>query len=176
MGKSLLIRGLTGRKVPVGRRPGVTTTPVEVQAGPVKYVDMGGFGFMSGLSRGEIEDHKLGFVRELERLHEEIDLALLVIDAKAFGEICDRWESRGEIPIDIEMHDFLIDLGIEVLVVANKMDKVDLPDRILDGIADRLGYLPPWRQWRDTIKPISAKTGTGISDLKREISERVGLT
>jgi hypothetical protein len=40
------------------------------------------------------------------------------------------------------------------------MDKVDDRDERLDDLCDRLGLLPPWKQWRDTIAPISAKRGS----------------
>ena len=39
------------------------------------------------------------------------------------------------------------------------MDKVDDRDERLDALCDRLGLAPPWRQWQDTIAPISAKRG-----------------
>jgi hypothetical protein len=39
------------------------------------------------------------------------------------------------------------------------MDKVDDRDERLDDLCDRLGLLPPWQQWRETVAPISAKRG-----------------
>jgi GTP-binding protein EngB required for normal cell division len=44
-------------------------------------------------------------------------------------------------------------------VAVNKMDKVDNRDQRLDDIAERLGLVPPWKQWQETIAPISAKRG-----------------
>jgi GTP-binding protein EngB required for normal cell division len=41
----------------------------------------------------------------------------------------------------------------------NKMDKVDDRDERLDDICDRLGILPPWQQWPETVAPIVAKRG-----------------
>jgi len=175
VGKSALIRALTGKRILSGRRPGVTKRPSCVESGVIRYVDMPGFGFMSGVSRRFSEAAKTGIVRHLERNKEAIDLALLVLDAKAFLQICSRWEARNEVPVDIEFHDFLAELGIPTLVVANKIDKVQDVDATLDAIGDRLGYLPPWRQWRDTILPVSAKTGQGIPDLRYAISRRLGL-
>jgi len=40
------------------------------------------------------------------------------------------------------------------------MDKVEDRDERLDAICDRLGLVPPWQQWRDTVAPISAKRGS----------------
>ncbi len=134
---------------------------------------MPGFGFMSGVAEGDTEMAKQEIVRHIEE--EGMDLALLVLDSKAFAEICDRWEGRGEIPIDVEMHGLLRELGIPYVVVANRMDKVVDVDAVLDGICDRLGLLPPWRQWRDVLVPVSAKTGRGISELKQLVSWKLGL-
>jgi len=175
VGKSALIRALTGKRIPSGRRPGITKRPSSVENGIVRYVDMPGFGFMSGVPEGLSEEAKNHIIRDLEQNKSGIDLALLVLDAKAFVEICSRWEARDEIPIDVEFHDLLSELGIPMLVVANRMDKVRDPDDTLDAIGERLGYLPPWRQWRDVIVPVSAKTGAGISDLRYAISRRLGL-
>ncbi len=175
VGKSTLIRALTGKKVVSGRRPGVTTEWREVESGVLTYYDMPGLGFISRIPEGEAESIRDGIVRSLED-GSQPDLALLVLDAKAFDEIGERWEKRGEIPIDVEMHDFLLELEIPFLVVANRMDKTTDPDTTLDSIGKRLGYLPPWRQWRDVIVPVSAKTGAGISDLRVAISKKLGLT
>lgn len=174
VGKSSIIRALTGKTVRYGRRPGVTRAPYRVERGIMTYVDMPGFGFMSGVPAGETERTKREIVGIVEG--RGMDLALLVLDSKAFVEICDRWESRDEIPVDVEMHDLLRELGIPYVVVANKMDKAGDVDDTLDGICDRLGLLPPWRQWRDTLVPVSAKTGWGISELRQLISRKLGLS
>ncbi len=141
--------------------------------GVLEYVDMPGFGFMSGVAERETEMAKKQIVRHIEE--EGMDLALIVLDSKAFAEICDRWEGRGEIPIDVEMHGLLRELGIPHIIVANRIDKVEDLDGVLDGICDRLGLLPPWRQWRDAFVPVSAKTGQGISGLRQLISLKLGL-
>jgi GTP-binding protein EngB required for normal cell division len=141
----------------------------------MRYVDMPGFGFMSGMPYEKREQTKDRIIQEVEANMESIDLAMLILDAGAFVEICERWDLRGEIPIDVEMHDFLSDLDIPLLVVANRMDKVENPDATLDAICERLDYLPPWRQWVDVIVPTSAKTGDGIDILRRTISKKLGL-
>jgi small GTP-binding protein len=176
VGKSTLLMALTGKRVRSGRRPGVTRRSSSVQDGALRYVDMPGFGFMSGVPATKREEIKTRIVRDLEENRDMADLSLLVLDAKAFVQIHDRWERRGELPIDVEMHDLLRELGLDLIVVANRMDKVEQPDSTLDSICDRLGYLPPWRQWGDVFVPVSAKTGEGISDLKRAISSKLGLS
>lgn len=61
-----------------------------------------------------------------------------IINASSFLEIAERWESRGEIPVEIEMFEFLDEIAPGVFVAANKMDKVD-DKTILDRIAEKLG-------------------------------------
>jgi len=159
VGKSTLFRQLTGARVRVGRKPGVTRKPVRVEAGRVCYVDMPGYGFMKYFSKKEQERTKDEIVSYIEDHAGEILLAIQVIDAASFLEIADRWEARGEVPFEIELYEFLTDLGLDVVVAANKMDRIANADEALDQIAERLGMLPPWRQWRDRFAPISAKKG-----------------
>jgi GTP-binding protein EngB required for normal cell division len=68
----------------------------------------------------------------------------------------------------------LHELDIDVVVAANKMDKVKEAERdgTLDGIGERLGMLPPWRQWIDIIVPVSAKKGE-LGTLKEKMRERI---
>jgi GTP-binding protein EngB required for normal cell division len=84
----------------------------------------------------------------------------------------DRWTQRNEIPVEVELFEFLHELDIQVIVAANKMDKVTDTDKTLDGIAARLGMTPPWRQWIDIIVPVSAKKGN-IGILKELIQKNL---
>ncbi len=56
VGKSSVIRQLTGKRVLVGRRPGVTRKISRYHCGKIDIVDMPGFGFMAGVSR-EAQEH-----------------------------------------------------------------------------------------------------------------------
>jgi GTP-binding protein EngB required for normal cell division len=169
VGKSTLFRALTGRRVDVGRRPGITRTPFKAKVGNAIYVDMPGYGFMKHLSSEEQERTKDLIIEYFLHGKEEIILAIQVIDAASFLDIADRWQSRGEVPLEIELYDFLSDLGLDVALAANKMDRISNKDEALDGIVERLGMLPPWRQWIDRVAPISAKKGD-IEPLRRIIS------
>ncbi|MCQ6963610.1 GTP-binding protein EngB [Methanolobus chelungpuianus] len=174
VGKSSLIRELTGQKVRVGKRPGVTLKPTQIRFSDLLITDMPGFGFMSGVKERKQDIVKDQIVRYIERGTERIRLAVMVVDGPVFVEVVDRWESRNEIPIDLEMYDFLRELGIDTVVAVNKMDKLKEEEQndILDGIADKLGMLPPWRQWIDSIAPISAKQGK-IKPLNSIIRQRL---
>jgi GTP-binding protein EngB required for normal cell division len=161
VGKSSLLKELFGAKVRVGKRPGVTLRPTHAQVSDLLITDMPGFGFMSGVKERKQDIVKDKTVHYIEENAERIKIAVLVIDGPAFSEIVDRWDSRDQIPIDVEMFDFLREIGIDTIVAANKMDKVkeDEYDPLLDEIAVRLGLEPPWQNWKHLIAPISAKKG-----------------
>jgi GTP-binding protein EngB required for normal cell division len=172
VGKSTLFRALTGSKVRIGRRPGITRQPFKVQVGHVLYVDMPGYGFMKGMTKAQEGQTKDLIVRYFEEARDNIMLTVQIIDAASFLDIARRWESRGEVPLEVELYHFLADLDLDVVVAANKMDRIANPDEALDGIVERLGMLPPWRQWLDRVAPISAKKGD-IEPLRRIIHSRL---
>ncbi|TGC09173.1 GTP-binding protein EngB [Methanolobus halotolerans] len=174
VGKSSLIRELTGRKVKVGKRPGVTLIPAHIRLSDLLITDMPGFGFMSGVKERKQDIVKDKIVRYIEDNAGRIMMAVMVVDGPVFVEVVERWESRKEIPIDIEMFDFLKELGIDVVLAVNKTDRVreEELDSMLDGITDKLGMLPPWRQWINMVAPMSAKKGQ-IKSLKLIIRQRL---
>jgi small GTP-binding protein len=175
VGKSSVIRRLTGKRVRVGKRPGVTRRISRYSCGKLDVVDMPGFGFMAGVSSEQQERTKTEIVRYLEQNRERVLFAIEVVDARAFSEIVEQWERRGQIPVDIEMFSFLKELGLNPIVVVNKIDLIYSEERdgVLDDICEKLGMPSPWRQWPDVVVPISAKTGDGVSDLMRMIGERL---
>ncbi|WP_406657531.1 GTP-binding protein EngB [Methanolobus sp. ZRKC2] len=174
VGKSSLIRQLTGQKVKVGKRPGVTLIPTHIRFSDLLITDMPGFGFMSGIKERKQDIVKDKIVRYIENNTDRIMMAVMVVDGPVFVEVVDRWESREEIPIDIEMFDFLKELSIDTVLAVNKTDRVknDELDSMLDGVTEKLGMLPPWRQWIDMVAPICAKKGE-IKPLKSIIRQRL---
>jgi len=162
VGKSTLMRELTGHDFETGGRPGVTNEPNHYDWAAEDFVltDLPGFGFMSGVPDERREAIKTGVVRYLERHAEEILVGVLVVDGKSAVEIIDRHTERGEIPHDVEFFETLHDLGIPPVVAVNKIDKVDDRDARLNALCERLGMYPPWQQWSETVAPISAKRGT----------------
>ncbi|MFB6146856.1 MAG: GTP-binding protein EngB [Halobacteriaceae archaeon] len=161
VGKSTMMRELTGHDIETGSRPGVTTEPVHYDWTEPDFVltDLPGFGFMSGVDEERREQIKTDVVRYVEAHADEILVGVVVLDGKAAVDVIDRHRDRGEVPHDVELVDLFRDLDVQPVVAVNKMDKVDDRDERLNAIADRLGYLPPWRQWQDVIAPISAKRG-----------------
>jgi small GTP-binding protein len=161
VGKSTLMRQLTGHTFDTGKKPGVTREPNHYDWASEDFVitDLPGFGFMSGVPEERRERIKTDVVRYVEEYADRILVAVLVMDGKSAVDIIDRHSGPDEIPYDVEMYGFLQDVGIPTVVAVNKMDKVEDRDERLDEICDRLGLYPPWQQWRDRIAPISAKRG-----------------
>jgi GTP-binding protein EngB required for normal cell division len=174
VGKSTLFWELTGTKVRVGKRPGITKWPFKAKVGDIFYVDMPGYGFMLKASRADQEKTKDLIVQYFEQNADEIIVAIQVIDAASFLDIADRWEGRGEVPFEIELWEFLVDMGLDVVLAANKMDRIAKADvdGALDLICERLGMMPPWTQWSDKIAPMSAKRGQ-IQPLRSIIGKKL---
>ncbi|MFB6280952.1 MAG: GTP-binding protein EngB [Haloferacaceae archaeon] len=162
VGKSTLMRELTGHDVATGRTPGVTREPVHYDwaSEGFMFTDLPGFGFMEGVEAERREAIKTGVVRYVEEHADRTLAGVLVVDGNAAVEIIDRHSGPDEVPYDVEMFEFLRDVGVPTVVAVNKMDKVDDRDDRLDALCDRLGLFPPWQQWRDVIAPISAKRGS----------------
>ncbi len=161
VGKSTLMREITGHQFDTGGKPGVTREPNHYDWTATDFVitDLPGFGFMSGVHADRQEQIKTDIVRYLETFADSILVGVLVVDGKSVIDIIDRHSSAGEIPYDVEMYHFLQELDIPTVVAVNKMDKVDDRDERLDDLCDRLGLHPPWKQWQETIAPIRAKAG-----------------
>ena len=162
VGKSTLMRELTGHGFDTGRRPGVTRQPNHYDWAGADFVitDLPGFGFMQGVPEDVREEIKTDIVRYIEDHAEKILVGILVLDGKAAVDIIDRHSGPDSIPHTVELFHFLQDLGIPPVIAVNKMDKVDDRDERLDEVCDRFGLVPPWQQFRDTIAPISAKRGS----------------
>ena len=162
VGKSTILRELTGHDFKTGKKPGVTRSPGHYDWVSEDFVltDLPGFGFMSGVPEEVREGIKTDVVRYIEEYADQILVGVLVLDGKSAVDIIDRHDDRGEVPHDVELFHFLQDVGIPTVVAVNKMDKVDDRDERLDAICDRLGLPTPWQQWQDTITPVTAKRGS----------------
>ena len=174
VGKSTLMRELTGHAFDTGRRPGVTRKPNHYDWTSPEFVltDLPGFGFMEGVPEDVREQIKTDIVRYVESYAEHILVGILVLDGKAAVDIIDRHSGPDSVPHDVELFHFLRDVGVAPVIAVNKMDKVDDEDERLDEIADRFGLVPPWQQWQDTIAPISAKRGR-IAPLNEAVREQL---
>jgi small GTP-binding protein len=162
VGKSTLMREITGHTFDTGQRPGVTRSPNHFDWASADFVisDLPGFGYMKGVPDDVREEIKTDVVQYVERNAENILVGLLVVDGKSVIDIIDRHSGPDEIPHDVEMFHFLREVGVEPVVAVNKMDKVDNKDDRLNELCDRLGLHPPWQQWQETVAPITAKRGS----------------
>lgn len=173
VGKSTLLKNLTGRNVRTGKRPGVTLKPTHFYFDDFLITDMPGFGFMSGVTKEKSEDVKNNIVHYIETHADRIKIAVQIIDATSFAEITQRWDERDEIPIDLELHDFLEEMGIITIIAANKMDRVkeDEKDDLLTEITEIFGYEGAWKDCGALIAPVCARSGEIrplVSHLKNE--------
>lgn len=177
VGKSSLVRALTGVKLRVGKKPGVTLAPemVEYKAG-YTIVDLPGFGFMEGVDRRYREEVKDFIVHYLEE-STDIALAIEIVNIVAFEDIASRWEKRGMIPFEVELFHFLQELGLGPIVAANKIDKLKPRERRgrLNSLCTRLELGEDWEEFRHVVVPLSATKGEGIRELMRLVDKRLGL-
>ncbi len=162
VGKSTLMREITGHSFDTGQRPGVTRKPNHYDWAPEDFVltDLPGFGFMKGVPDEVQEEIKTDIVRYIEEYADNILVGVIVLDGKAAVDIIDRHTGPDSIPHTVELYHFLRDVGVTPVIAVNKMDKVVNRDDRLDEIGDRFGLMPPWKQWQETIAPISAKRGS----------------
>ncbi|UCH03574.1 MAG: GTP-binding protein EngB [Candidatus Thorarchaeota archaeon] len=175
VGKSSTIRLLTGRKVRVGKRPGSTKWEIMIDLGSVTLVDVPGFGYMAGASKTAIEGMKTTLIQKLEGWSDRLAIAVLIVDISLFRTLVDRWENRGEIPIDVEFYTFLSEISTRVIVVANKMDKLKKREQPveMEYLAMKLKEALPEEE--PFIVPFSASKKTGVTDLKRVIEDTLQL-
>ncbi len=178
VGKSSTIRALTGKKVVVGKHPRSTRWEKMFHLGSISIVDIPGFGFMRGKSKTTIEEMKVTIIQKLEGWSKQIALAVLIVDLSLFRELAERWAKRNEIPIDVEFYTFLTEIASEVIVVANKIDKLNQREEKteLDYLYTKLAEAIPTRN--PAIEMISASKFTGIESLKlliEEILSRKGI-
>jgi GTP-binding protein EngB required for normal cell division len=138
-------------------------------------VDLPGFGYMEGIEKKAQEKIKDQIIKYVEDNKSTIATSILILDAKALIEIIDRWDQKGEIPIDLEMADFLEELSLNPIFVINKMDKIKNSewDAHLDRVSEKLGFLPPWRQWLDILVPAILRDNYGIDGIKHRINRHI---
>lgn len=178
VGKSSIIRALTGKKVIVGKRPGSTRWEQMIEMGSFTIADIPGFGFMAGQSKTKIEETKRHIIQSLESWSNRILLSVLIIDVSLFRVLHNRWSSRGEIPVDVEFYSFLCEISPRVVVVANKADKLK-GSRVQDELDFLIQMLRESVIDREpTVIVTNALKRKGVSlliDLIDEILEEEGL-
>ncbi len=165
-GKSTLIKELFRVKARIGRRPGVTTTPLRYQIEGLTITDFPGLGFRRDLKGYEhvVSNTIEHLVRSLDRLV----IGVHVIDAVSFLKVV----RQHAVPLDVEIFEYLLELDIDPIIAVNKVDKLKTLDESMDTIVSQLGMLPPYKQWIDRVVPVSAKTGQ-VTTLRRLLTQRI---
>jgi GTP-binding protein EngB required for normal cell division len=171
VGKSSIIRALTGRKLRVGKKPGSTRWEQFIDLGPIVLVDIPGFGYMAGQSKTAIDEMKTHIIHRLENWSERAILSVLIIDVSLFGQLVERWDQRGEIPVDVEFYTFLSEITPHVIVVANKIDKIKPreQERAITYLKNTLKASITRKEM--TIVVTAASKKVGISELKDAINQ-----
>jgi GTP-binding protein Era len=153
-GKSTLLNALLGQKLAiVSSRPQTTRTSIQgvltVPDSQLVFVDTPGIHKSDSLLNKRMMD--------TIRAHTETDLALFLVDALAPFTDMDR-----------QAVDLIKKVSAPVLVVINKLDRLDRKDKILELI-DRYRELHDFAAYI----PVSAMTGEGLDVLRKEIISRL---
>ncbi len=164
VGKSTVFSNLFKVRVRKGKKPGTTISPNFFRFKDFLATDLSGFGYIRGFERDFNERIKDFIVRYIEENAERIFAGVIVVDSRSFREIVERWDRRGYIPVDIEMADFMRDVGIDVVVCANKFDKVEKKQETLEFISRAM------KVEKRSVVPAIAKKGE-LSELKRVLRE-----
>lgn len=169
-GKSSLCRLLAPRSatrlIKVGKYPGVTRGPLEIDNGKYTIVDLPGFGYMAHASKKFQDSVKDKIISFIENRHAEIFLAIEVINIEVFRIAFDK-HMNASVPFDKELFEFLQGFKIPTVVLANKMDK--LRKQAADAEFDYLMRVMEFSRFpgfpRANVLPFSTKDGTGATTL-----------
>ena len=153
VGKSALFNRMIGKRIAIiHNRPGVTrdrlSAVMDWRGKPIILVDTGGIGLVDGeIAKDAVAD---ATVNQTKIAIETASVLVLVVSVR-----------DGVLPLDAEVARRLRSSGKPVIVAANKADN---PNSALDaGEFCRLGF--------ETILPISAIHGRGISEFRRAVDE-----
>ncbi|MHA2231877.1 MAG: GTPase, partial [Candidatus Hodarchaeales archaeon] len=179
-GKSLLISALSGKKLRTGRSPGTTRRFSVIPIfRDIAFLDLPGFGRVSGRSKRFAENTKTKLIKKLETNSSRFLCSVLVIDLTTFPLACENLERKGIIPLDIEFANFLLELTSNqdspgsVIISANKIDRLNSTE-----LKNNLSLLAEKMPSEVQIIPISCKSKIGLrkirNKLKNEIITKLG--
>lgn len=153
VGKSSLLNRLLDRPAArVGKTPGKTRGIYFYESGEEHHIaDMPGTGY-ARVSAAERE----GWARLAEELFGSgrVTLAVRLVDPRVPAAAA-----------DVEMRDYLEEIGVPSLTVATKWDRLSAAERVRARRAVEKTHGPVW--------PVSSKTGEGIDSLRREIRRAI---
>jgi small GTP-binding protein len=157
-----LLKGVHSYTGKVGKHPG-TTLKIKPLVMPHNYeiVDMPGLGYMAPKSRGQTNKIWDLIIHYLEQNAKLVRMAFIIVSIENFRRNVEKWETI-QIPLDMEMAQFMRELGIPYRVIANKIDKLPLlaVKEDLEFISQKM-EIP-----QSGIFPTSAKLGKGLKEVK----------
>jgi len=136
-GKTSLTRYLVSNpkkfKGKTGKIPGTTLLLKKIQDPlmPFDILDLPGFGFMKRSSRRRTEHIKKMIIIHIEKHFKEFFLGIIVVNALRIRDELEKWFYKSEetIPLTFEFINLFKEFNTPVLVVLNKIDKLNLIDR-----------------------------------------------
>ena len=175
-GKTSLINFLTGSKRPVGKKAGTTLriTPIQLFK-DVYLVDLPGFGRITRRSKRLEDLVKDQIVEYLEDPQASFLLGIHVIDVSTFHHATLSLESKGIIPIDIEMIRFLAEITTSPpFVILNKIDKINLSIIEKNTLLLKNYSLPEFKLFTTSFR---TRDGCRMvkNELKSHIVQRLGV-
>ncbi len=163
---AFLLKGVHSYTGKVGKHPG-TTLRIKPLLMPGNYeiVDMPGLGYMTRKGKGQTKHVWDFIIHYLEENAKLVRTAFIIVSIENFRRNVEKWDPV-QIPVDLEMAQFLRELGIPFKVIANKTDK--LPLLVLK---EDLAFLSQRMEIpQSDIFPVSAKFGKGLEELKHFIT------
>jgi GTP-binding protein len=154
VGKSSLLNRLLGKTIArVSQTPGKTRGIYfyETEEGH-RFADLPGAGFARASKE---ERERWAELADALFRSGQVRLALRLIDSRVPGAAA-----------DLEMRLYLESLGVPTLAVATKWDKL--------GAGERTRALRKLEDAQGSVLTVSARSGEGIEELRREIRRRVG--
>lgn len=161
VGKSSLLNALARRKhlARASKTPGRTREINVFVTGPDRWiVDLPGYGYAKVPAK---QRHAwLGMLEGYLATRDTLRVIFVLVDAEV-----------GPTPLDHQMIEWLQSVDRDYRVVATKSDRVKPSRQIAQrrDVAAALGLMPPDIAW------VSSSTGTGIDELRREVTEILDL-
>lgn len=137
VGKTSITRYLVSNpkkfKGKTGKIPGTTLLLKKIQDPlmPFDILDLPGFGFMKRTSRRRTEHIRKMIIIHIEKHFKEFFLGIVVVNALRIRDELEKWFYKCEetIPLTFEFINLFKEFNTPVLVVLNKIDKLNLIDR-----------------------------------------------
>ena len=111
-----------------GKHPGSTLLikPIDQDNIPYQIVDLPGFGFMTKSSHRREEHVKSQVVLHIEKNYQNYFLSLIIINILRIEDELNKYfvQNKKTIPLSFELVHFIDELGIPLLILFNKIDKV----------------------------------------------------